>query len=570
MADDKNSFLDTLYNYRGVLGLPSVSDIVGELPNRPPLAQTGPSADEPPYGSYEWSELQRQRRGEVSKRDIKQYGERVGQNLADINRRAREDPRGFALGFAGSGVIRSVGGVGGRALQPRRPRASTKEIQEAARRPAQTEDELRKTYVDLGLSSDVFDPSPLARRSLVSSQPVGEKNRAILLKQQDLKFRAGKSPEQMEEIMRKRGLPSQKYFDEVHGMEAARVKEEIGKAEAAIPHLRGGDPGTAANPPFFDLSPGRLNIVPRSVDQYPLPRMEPTITPKIRPATSGGAGYKRLLEAARRGGPEAQGWYNLEQFRHHLVQEFGEVAGMERFKLFVDSTAASSPRSQIPANIRIASYYYSQVLKGLPLPERMRVMDPISGRPKFALAGDIPPPYSHFAQITHAQRVREFLSRLWDPVANPKPISFAENLKGNWVPTTVDVHEIRNALGLRNAQGKLGEIDLLPGEYSVLEGLGTRVAGNMGLLPAQRQAATWIGGGAKTGLKSPPVPLLSELNRRINVTSEILGMKPVDAYKAFMEGKISLYKEGGAVTASRKPDGSLVDKPLYDDQRMIG
>jgi hypothetical protein len=62
-----------------------------------------------------------------------------------------------------------------------------------------------------------------------------------------------------------------------------------------------------------------------------------------------------------------------------------------------------------------------------------------------------------------------------------------------------------------------------------LEQLGQRAADRARSTQAAQQAATWIGGGEYTGLKSYPAPLLEALNRRAQVTGAVRGQSAWDA-----------------------------------------
>ena len=106
--------------------------------------------------------------------------------------------------------------------------------------------------------------------------------------------------------------------------------------------------------------------------------------------------------------------------------------------------AATSPRSDVPTNVRNASYYYQQALRG-------RTEAP----PLFY-------PYGHVAQQLHGQNFATLMAprpaalssdvgdimSMWDVLKNPKPASFSQNLQGNLVPGTMDTHAFRN-IGMR-------------------------------------------------------------------------------------------------------------------------
>jgi hypothetical protein len=130
------------------------------------------------------------------------------------------------------------------------------------------------------------------------------------------------------------------------------------------------------------------------------------------------------------------------------------------------------------------------------------------------------------------------MSHQYDPVANPKPISYRTNLSGNYGPRTVDTHDIRNIIGMPGSLKAFGEnSNLLPGEYTHLEDIGARAAKRAGTPQAPQQAATWVGGGEYTGLKSYPAPLAAAINRRAHVTGKVRGISPEQALEEAFRGK---------------------------------
>jgi hypothetical protein len=173
------------------------------------------------------------------------------------------------------------------------------------------------------------------------------------------------------------------------------------------------------------------------------------------------------------------------------------------------------------------------------LPETISIRDLTSGKMVRTMAGGPPPGYGAKSQIQHADRVREYLTNSYDPVSNPKPISYRMNLGGNWMPRTVDTHDIRNMVGMPYALQAFGpdEASLLPKEYSYLEQVGQRAANRAGMPQASQQAATWVGGGDYTKLKSYPAPLMEVLNRRAHVTGSVRGQSAWDALLDAFSGK---------------------------------
>ena len=125
----------------------------------------------------------------------------------------------------------------------------------------------------------------------------------------------------------------------------------------------------------------------------------------------------------------ADKWYHTQPIRDAFIAELGPERGAEQFRRYMDYAAATSPRSDVSTNIRNASYYYS------------RGDEP-------TVKADLRYPYGHMAQDLHLRNVGTIQSGGFDPLRNPKPASFSENLQGNLVPVTVDTHAFRN-IGMR-------------------------------------------------------------------------------------------------------------------------
>lgn len=329
--------------------------------------------------------------------------------------------------------------------------------------------------------------------------------------------------------------------------EGERIAAEVSRASDAY------DAEVGARGVLYDLSPAALNRRP-DVPQFYLPRAEPKITERLEGLEQEGpARLRRYIEA---GGEQNQGWYNLQQLRNDYRAIYGPTEGDERFRLWTLANASTSMTNPIESNIRTASHVLNRALRGEALPQVVKVIDPETGRTVQTLAGELPPPYGSKAQVQHVQRTRQFLSGEMDPVKNPKPISYQQNLLGNWRPITSDTHYIRDIVGMKRAKDAFGEEGaLLPGEYAYLERMGQKVAKGKKLAPAQAQSAAWVGGGPDTGLKSEPIPYLQALQKRIGITARIRG-EPMDVtYQKFLRGEIDLYAQGGKVKAPKRKGG---------------
>lgn len=474
------------------------------------------------------------------------------------------------MGAAGPQVVQgvvgsSLGHNGGPSLSQagtfvdlRRPIAPPADIERVARLSSEGEftyPQLTREYQNLGLIGR--GPNPAAEASLAAQHPPEAVQAAI-----DQKLLDRDALNALSEVDRKlyrtnklKGfeLPSTQIANATpEGQEMRRVIAERNRVENALDRLRmrGQDPTRAG----FDTSAARLTQTP-NVPQFHLPRAEAKITPKIETAFKNSAGAGRLLDAARRAPPENAGWYNMDQLRDVFVAEHGATNGQLLFDAYLDALAGTSMVNPVQNNIRSSTEYLGRVIRGEPLPQVIRVQDPLTGQTTQTLAGGPAAGYGAKSQIQHAARVREFLGGDPNPITNPKPLSYRTNLGGNWMPRTVDTHDIRNMIGMRRAK-RLGEnASLLPGEYAALERLGERAADRMGIPNAAHQALVWVGGGKYTGLKSPPVPMLQALNERLWITSQIRGIGMDEALRRMVRGEEALYARGGRVNPlpSRTP-----------------
>jgi len=426
-------------------------------------------------------------------------------------------------------------------------RATPEAINRAAleSRKGATQPELRQLYGELGLTGGA--PLPLVKPSLAASQPPELVQAAIDLKLADRAQLDKLTPKQRQEYAVKGKLPGGAMLPSqeaaLPALEAFKpLKKEVSKAEKAF------DEGVArgVKPSVFDLSPETLKKTP-DVDQFNLPRVAPKQTERLEGVSRGG--MQRLERAAKAAPEENWGWYNLMQQRELAHQIHGPKKGEQVFQTWLDGVAGTSMVNPIDNNIRSSTWYLQQVLQGKPLPQVLDIADPVSGKMVKTMAGGPPPGYGAKSQIQHADRVKEYMTRTYDPVTNPKPISYRQNLGGNWMPRTVDTHDIRNMVGMPQAKTLFSAEDsaLLPGEYSYLESVGQRAANRAGTPQAPQQAATWVGGGDYTGLKSYPAPLQEAINRRAHVTGQVYGVSPMQALTDAFTGKRPLLEIGAAV-----------------------
>jgi hypothetical protein len=313
-----------------------------------------------------------------------------------------------------------------------------------------------------------------------------------------------------------------------------------------------------AKPGLFDYS--RLHEVP-AVPQIDIPRYAP---PRGAPArtlelTSDPTVRSKMLETIAQGQQlGGANWYNAEPLRQAFNAELGS-GGDAAFRRYMDMIAATSPRSDVGTNVRNASYYYGRAMRGEPMP---------------ALTEVNPQPYGHFAQKQHKLNAQAVVGTGWDPLQNPKPASFVENLVGNQAPVTVDTHALRLPAILAQdprfletayqsakdapkqniqqmvARGELPIGEAKPAhwqaqprenEYAALEQYYKGLGRELGLTPAQTQASAWVGGGKLTGLASDESkPFLRFFEDRVNLTAEKRGETPAQTLKKFIRGKAPL------------------------------
>jgi hypothetical protein len=454
--------------------------------------------------------------------------------------------------------------------------ATPEEITKAAAESRQgaTQPELRKLYDRLGLTGGA--PSELVSPSLAAQHSSGARQAAIDLKLADREVLNTLPKKDRIEYATSGKLPGGALLPSQEvarpGLEAFEpLKKEVSAAEKEFDaNVKRG-----IKPSIFDLSAETLRKTP-DVAQFPLPRVAPKQTERLLPVSRGGV--QRLERAAANAPEENWGWYNLMQARDLAHKIHGPEKGEQVFNGWLDGVAGTSMVNPIDNNVRSSTWYLQQIMQGKPLPEVLHIVDPETGKMVKTMVGGPPPGYGAKSQIQHADRVKEYLTHTYDPVSNPKPISYRMNLGGNWMPRTVDTHDIRNMVGMPRAKESFNAEDsaLLPGEYSYLEGVGQRAATRAGAPQAGQQAATWVGGGIPspqfpqkggyTNLKSYPAPLMEVINRRAHVTGMVRGQTPYEALVDAFTGKNPLLGYGAAAVlggSATAKMGGLADESTY-------
>jgi hypothetical protein len=211
--------------------------------------------------------------------------------------------------------------------------------------------------------------------------------------------------------------------------------------------------------------------------------------------------------------------------------------------------AATSAASDVGSNARNASYYFGLDVREGKLPavgERMEY------------------PYGHRASRNHqifAQKVRD--DEL-DPLVYQKMNSFFENLTGNYAPVTVDRHALRLPAMLAgdsnfltpkykelfdNEKITMEKLVEMPAawraptakEYAALEDFYKGVARKAGLAPAEAQAAAWVGGSARTGVRDNGLlSFIDHFEDRLHLTADKWKLPVAEVLRRFVRGELNL------------------------------
>jgi hypothetical protein len=346
-----------------------------------------------------------------------------------------------------------------------------------------------------------------------------------------------------------------------------------------------------------------MSAMTPDVPQVAMDRLVPPrgVSPRLQDALQNQDMVKGVRESIERGiGLGADKWYHNEPVRQAFLKELGKEEGPKAYTQFMDHVAATSPRSDVPTNIRNASFQYQHARKGQDLPDKL------------------PYPYGHVAQNLHRQNFDMLTAPQpgnlssastphdfgrWDIYQNPKPASFSQNLQGNLEPGTMDTHAFRN-IGMRTGDPRFMETSVSakykagsdpgkdtivakygewtkpdtvafrpqrlhkegrlpleeaqkipyfwaakpnPNEYGAAEQLYKRLGQERGLPTADAQAAAWAGGGDVTGLGTSAVHTFPEMmNERILFTAKMRGEDPKKTLSDFIRGNRPLLSIGGA------------------------
>lgn len=310
-----------------------------------------------------------------------------------------------------------------------------------------------------------------------------------------------------------------------------------------------------SNPPLRLLEMESLAPVP-GVAQTPLERY---ISPRAANAIQQGLSRRRptIMQDAVRGMSQgAHEWYFNEPVRQQFIRELGDKAGDERFRLFADMVAATSSSAPVVPNIRKASYYMREALDGrLPVDDVGGYRDAVS----YVREHGVPEGYGSVGQAMDLHwalkylRGEQFDDLLTASAAHKVP-SFGENIRGNLTPWTGDRHEAaRFGVPPLMKDGKMEKQPLPPAVYPHAERLSQKWAAELGLAPAQFQSARWMGGAAKTGVKSNDPSFPHALEKAVTQQAVRTGQKPEVVLRDFIRG-------GGLLSALLVPSAMGVDE----------
>jgi hypothetical protein len=174
----------------------------------------------------------------------------------------------------------------------------------------------------------------------------------------------------------------------------------------------------------------------------------------------------------------------------------------------------------------------------------------------------MPPGYGTLAHKLHTKNIEDIVMMGGlDPIGKPKISSFAENLKGNFRPMTMDTHnramifpqDVKTVWNKK--QGKWEKKMLSPSktEYAPLEKYQGALGEMLGLEPAQWQSSLWTGGAADTGV-SDASNFMNAFDDAVRRTAEQRGITDREAAEAFIKGEIPLASIMGMLMDEGAPE----------------
>ncbi len=395
-------------------------------------------------------------------------------------------------------------------------------------------------------------------------------------------------------VIRRSGSPKAVAQDVLR--EAA--KPSAGSKSFAVWRAENPENGT-----LFDMS--RLDEVPQ-VPQVQMPRYQAARGPSARIVEAldnpdVARGINETVERGIEGG--GLQWYNTEPMRQRLSGVVPSIDVDPTYARLMDIMAATSPRARVPDNIRTGSYYNYLMAQGEPVPdapakgygsiaqnlhrENVRGLEERGGwdiykNPKPAsFSTNLQGNQQNVTIDTHNFRLPGILARdprfLETSIAElaKTPESALETLRRQYpnLPEDVATSSVKVTPGKSGDKVSMtyrpqewfnkGYITMdeaaadpaiwtakpNPNEYGYYEKWQQDQAKDMGISPAQYQAAMWLGGGDTTGLASAAEPFVGTFEARVKYTADRLGMDPDKLLEMVLRGDVPLLAEGGAVSA---------------------
>jgi len=308
-----------------------------------------------------------------------------------------------------------------------------------------------------------------------------------------------------------------------------------------------------------------------NVPQEVFPRVA-TGKQKIDPVVAKAIGDKDVLDQMLAGmerGRHLSGWYNMEPLRLLWGDISGPDVGTHRFNRFQDYMGPTSILSKVDPNIGNASRWTSYDINRTVPPERLN-------NEGTKLITKPPAGYGGAGQINQYKVAMPMLEtgKSLDPFDYLKTSRYSGALKGNVANLPVDRHAVRAPLMLLgdpeglatsvklekgakafNAQERFGEPGMTyddvkdvpvtwwkdvpknAAEYYAMEDYYKMLANEMGLAPAEAQAAGWVGNAGMTGVETDPTLTAMDLFKR-RVAGQAVQRKrdPRDILTDFMTG----------------------------------
>lgn len=292
------------------------------------------------------------------------------------------------------------------------------------------------------------------------------------------------------------------------------------------------------------------------VKQQPLKRIAPTARANLAPAQNlfSPENVSLIKLQAERGRKLGGDTYYPSTYA--IRARYGETNGPLTFDDFVNANAATSPQAPLPINIPNATLMMYMKRQGIePTWENAR-----------ALAQSLKEKHGtgFFLGPSHVNNWNNAEAGLMTGFEDQQKIaSYGEGLRGNFDPYTIDTHETK---GLAMGTAYFPYFDKQKGvnsrEYGTIERSAQNIADDIGMRPANMQAARWFGGGDLTGLKSPRGDFLNTFEDLIKWNAQTRGW---DTSRSALNKKINGILQGDEILLPYWGKGGIkYDAGLFD------